>query len=365
MASVRARRYAAGMFWEGWYTDSRGKRSGFNTKIPVQGIRSEKAALELTIFYEANVRAGIDIGDRTWADRKEMFASAWSQFVEEKRLAVRAGTVGLYEQTGQAWLRCMDNLPVGEIGAEQLRQFAERRLRMAGKQGRMTRQTVNRNLRDLRHFLRWCVEKGLIARAPKVSPLKVERVPLESWRPEEMERILVAAAERTISGVRFDLFLRVLLFSALRLSEALSLSWADVDVRRRVLVVAGARTKHGKAVTVPLSLPLIAALKELPTRTGRMFPWSGSSGHLRDVWVATVQAAGVRYLKLHALRHTAARMMVEAGLKPHQLREMLHASLATTLQYYVSADREAIVDAARRIGRSPFATAAQRKQTKG
>lgn len=77
-----------------------------------------------------------------------------------------------------------------------------------------------------------------------------------------------------------------------------------------------------------------------------------------------VAAAGVRYLKMHALRHTAARMMVEAGLKPHQLREVLHASLATTLQYYVSADRESIVDAARRIGKSPYATIGQRNKAK-
>jgi len=47
-------------------------------------------------------------------------------------------------------------------------------------------------------------------------------------------------------------------------------------------------------------------------------------------------------------------MMVEAGLKPHQLKEILHASLQTTLKYYVGADREAVTDAARRIGKSRY-----------
>jgi integrase len=97
-------------------------------------------------------------------------------------------------------------------------------------------------------------------------------------------------------------------------------------------------------------------LREFPKpRRGKLFPWSQGSGYLHDCWKETIERADVRYLKMHALRHTAATMLVDAGLKPHQLQQMLHASLATTLKYYVGTDRKMMNEAARLIGAGRYA----------
>jgi len=358
MASVRARKYAAGLFWEGWYRDKRGKWRGFNTKVPVNGSKSEKSALELTSFVEGQVRAGVDPFRLGAAESGPYFGQVWKEFTAMKRLTVRKGTVSLYEQTGKVWVETMGEMTVAEIDAEMLLKFAEKRLRQRTDRAGLTVQvsTVNRHLRDLRAFLRWSVERGVIQKMPRVRMLKEERGEVQFYSPDEMERILAAAREITISGVRFDIFLRVLLFSALRIGNGLSLTWEDVNLRYRQLAVPGVRTKTGKPVYVPLSLPLVMALRELPKpRTGPMFPWSQTSGHLHECWQATIEKAGVPYLKMHALRHTAATMLVDAGLKPHQLQQMLHASLATTLKYYVGTDRQMMQEAARLIGAGRYA----------
>lgn len=89
--------------------------------------------------------------------------------------------------------------------------------------------------------------------------------------------------------------------------------------------------------------------------------------HLAELFFVsprTVTRAGVPYLKLHALRHTAATMLVDAGLKPHQLQQMLHTSMATTLKYYVGVNRQMMTDAARLIGKSQYSTTIQRKNRK-
>lgn len=168
-----------------------------------------------------------------------------------------------------------------------------------------------------------------------------------------------------VHGVRFDVFLRVLLFSAARLGEALQMAWEGVGLPRRRLVIAGRTTKTGRDSYIPLSRPLVAALRDLPRpRRGRLFPWSGGSHHVQKTWRGIVAESGVPYLKLHCLRHTAATMLVDAGLRPHQLSQILHASMATTLQYYVGTDREIMADAGREIARSRYTTAIQRKSTK-
>lgn len=364
MASVRARKYAQGLCWEGWYRDRRGKWRGFNTKIAVGGKKSKSAALELTAFIEGQIQAGADpFRLDTLTPDGPSFSAAWAEFVALKKLTVRKGTVSLYQQTGQAFLTTVGDPQVAELTADSLLKFAELRLRQrTDRVGRTVQPTtVNRNLRDLRAFLGWCQERGWIARLPRVRLLKQERDEVRFFSPDQMEKLLAAAREVEISGVRFDLFLRVLLWSALRIGEALSLSWENVDLAYRQLAVPGKRTKTGKPVYVPLSLPLLETLKALPKpRRGPLFPWSQASGHLHACWQQTVARAGVPYLKLHALRHTAATMLVDAGLKPHQLQQMLHASLATTLKYYVGTDRAMMEDAARKIGAGRYSTIIQR-----
>lgn len=57
---------------------------------------------------------------------------------------------------------------------------------------------------------------------------------------------------------------------------------------------------------------------------------------LEPVFFNTLEASGVRCIRFHDLRHTAASLMIVRGVPPKLVSKLLrHASVAFTLQVYV------------------------------
>ena len=64
-----------------------------------------------------------------------------------------------------------------------------------------------------------------------------------------------------------------------------------------------------------------------------------------------VKAAGVRKVKVHALRHTAATLMLQTGVPVQVVAERLgHAQVSMTLEVYAHALPDAQQDAAVKLG---------------
>jgi integrase len=72
------------------------------------------------------------------------------------------------------------------------------------------------------------------------------------------------------------------------------------------------------------------------------------SNFTRRVWIPATRAAGVKGLRFHDLRHTAATLAVAAGASTRELMvRMGHSSSAAALRYqHVMADRDAAIAAA-------------------
>ncbi|MDR6632301.1 integrase [Phyllobacterium sp. 1468] len=99
--------------------------------------------------------------------------------------------------------------------------------------------------------------------------------------------------------------------TAMRQGELLSLSWADVDLERRIAHLD--MTKNGESRDVPLSKRAIETLQRLADESTAdlVLPISKSSagqawGHLRG-------RAGSRNLHFHDLRHEAVTRLLERG----------------------------------------------------
>jgi len=121
--------------------------------------------------------------------------------------------------------------------------------------------------------------------------------------PPEAFALLEAAAALNAS---LGALLTVLLYTGVRLSEALRLSWADVDLKRAVATVA--ETKNGAPVTVHLPPAAIAALANLKGRKGKVFALT-KSGRLYTLWAQAEAAANLALpprSAFHILRHTHA-----------------------------------------------------------
>jgi integrase len=144
---------------------------------------------------------------------------------------------------------------------------------------------------------------------------------------------------------------RVAAYAGLRLGELLALRWSDVDFVRSVLTISRAlsageerSTKSGHVRQVPLADQAAAALERLsrrehftapgdlvfPNAIGR--PLDGSA--LRRRFKRARDAAGLRPLRWHDLRHTFGSLLVAGGVDLVSVKDALgHSQLATTSRY--------------------------------
>lgn len=143
---------------------------------------------------------------------------------------------------------------------------------------------------------------------------------------------------------------RLLFYTGLRLGEVLTLRWSDVDLQDRLLLVrrglsGGQETlpKGRRHRFVPLPAPAVATLARLAdredytgpedyvlaNRLGRRLDPSA----LRRRYKRGCQAAGLRPVRLHGLRHAAGSLIARTS-DPVFVRDFLgHAKLATTDRY--------------------------------
>lgn len=92
------------------------------------------------------------------------------------------------------------------------------------------------------------------------------------------------------------------LATAMRRGELLSLTWKNIDFKRRVVYLP--MTKNGSARHVPLSSQAVAILDRLPHHIdGRVFPINDFS--VAAAFMKATKCAGVEDFRFHDLRHTA------------------------------------------------------------
>jgi integrase len=184
------------------------------------------------------------------------------------------------------------------------------------------------------------------------------------YTPEEIEslaRALSAGLHRPSPAERGELerfedrrdaeAVRVAAYAGLRLGELLALRWRDIDWAGSALTISRSlsagfegATKTGHVRRVPLADQAAAALERLSQRAdfvspdeyvfcnalGR--PLDGSA--LRRRYKRARDAAGLRPLRWHDLRHTFGSLLVAAGVDLVSVKDALgHSQLTTTSRY--------------------------------
>lgn len=224
--------------------------------------------------------------------------------------------------------------------------------------------TVLRGHRVLSRALKIAVQRGKIARnvATLVEPPTVKRpmtaLPLTA---EEARRVLEAA-----TGGRNAARWTVALAVGLRQSEALGLQWRDLNLEAGSLSVqrglhrvtgVGLVYEEPKADrsrrTLALPTQLVDALKAHRKAQAVERLAAGAEWHDNDLifasvlgrpldkkadwkaWKALLTKAAVRDVRLHDGRHTAATLLLSAGVHPRVVMELLgHSQMRTTTDIY-------------------------------
>lgn len=157
-------------------------------------------------------------------------------------------------------------------------------------------------------------------------------------------RVLTLAEEARLMATLpapYDMLVRLCLQTGLRMrSEALTLTWEDLDLDRARLTVRAAHAKNGRARVIPLAAGLVTTLTAFRPvgvdPTARVFLSRGGRP-LRDVSSIlrrTARRAQVRGFSPHVTRHTWATRLMQSGADLKTLQTLGGwQSLAMILQY--------------------------------
>ncbi len=182
-------------------------------------------------------------------------------------------------------------------------------------------------------------------------PRRARRLP-RTLSPGEAERLIDAAAGATPRALRDGALVELLYGAGLRVSEAVGLDRAGVDLEQRIVRVTG---KGGRERIVPVGRAAVAALRRYLSR-GRPFL---DRRHRRELFLNArggpltragaflilrrlAEKAGLEPDRVHPhlLRHSFATHLLEGGADLRSVQEMLgHADLATTELYTHVSDR--------------------------
>ncbi|MFH0809069.1 MAG: tyrosine-type recombinase/integrase [Pseudomonadota bacterium] len=220
----------------------------------------------------------------------------------------------------------------------------------------LARSTVARKLAALRSFLGYLVERGVCEAnvARQVHGPRLPRHVPPFLAVDEVFRLLDGEGRAVFSAearLRDAAILELLYSSGLRVSELAALDVTDVDFDLGVARVLG---KGGKERVVPVGRRALDRIRAyLGGRdTGALF-LNLRRGRLTDRSVRRMVGARSALMGHcvgpHALRHSMATHLLEAGAGLRPVQEMLgHASLSTTQKYtHLSVDRlMAVYDAA-------------------
>ena len=229
--------------------------------------------------------------------------------------------------------------------------------------------TANNRYRALQQFFKFLQEEGEIPASPMVNmkPPKVPEEPVEHVELEDLRKILKTCATTAkesrmiatkLENTRDEAIIRFLFDTGVRSAELIALQLDDVDVRGRSATVLG---KGRRPRTVEFGAKTALALdRYLRARRAAAFAsspwlWLGVRGPMTDSGLRQMlerrsQAAGVRHVHPHMLRHSqATEHMRNGGSETALMRNMGWRSPQMIRRYTAAAADELAREEHRRM----------------
>ncbi len=216
--------------------------------------------------------------------------------------------------------------------------------------------TIARKISAIRSFFRYLVKHGIILENPVeliLTPKQEQTIPV--YLPiDDMFRLLDSIKADNLAGLRNRAIFETLYSCGLRVSELSGMNLFDVDFTKSVIRVLG---KGDKERIVPIGRKAQEAIKAYRQKlqvesgisddTNAPLFLNKNKGRLTVRSIARILDKTAKECGLlapvspHALRHTFATHMLDAGADLRVVQELLgHKSLSTTQKYtHVSIDR--------------------------
>ncbi|EMN3631304.1 TPA: DUF4102 domain-containing protein [Pseudomonas aeruginosa] len=266
------------------------------------------------------------------------------------------------------------NVGFAAIMGKRLNEISQRDLesqRMAWLKAGNTDSTANRKMASMRGALSRAIEWGFLTEHPmtrlkqlktdrkgriryllpdeearlrqalddRQETIQAERDSANKWREERHKELLPDLKKVTFPDHLKPLVL-LSLNTGMRRGEVFNLTWADIDLKNKLITVEGDTSKSGQTRHIPMNKETVATIegwrKQHPRNSGYVFP--GKDGkrldNVKKSWDGLLKLARIESFRWHDLRHTFASKLVMAGVPLNTVRELLgHSDLAMTLRY--------------------------------
>ncbi len=310
----------------------------------------ENMATALEVQGERRKPESRAVTSRQWF---EDYATAWlDSFTGRTARGIASTSLSDYKRSMETYaIPFFRRYKLGEIEPPDIKRFAK-----SLSDGGLRASSVRKNLVPLKAMMACAVEDGTLKHNPTVG------VRIAASQDEHDEEPKVKAMSR--GELRLVLaalpkqwrpFFEVLAGSGVRISEALGLTWGDVDlgvaphVRVRWQWYRGKRKRLKSAYsrrTVPLPPRVAKILRErrakvyagsdeapvFATRTGKPL----AARNVRRVLDAATDDLGLGWVSFHTFRHTYASILFDGGKNAKQVQTLLgHHDPGFTLSVYV------------------------------
>lgn len=209
--------------------------------------------------------------------------------------------------------------------------------------------TINIRLRTLRTMCRFWHKEGILSKnlMENIKPLKQDTDDsVNGFKMYEIKALFSVLNERNFSHWRDKVLMLLLLDTGLRINEATTLKYSDLDFKLNTLTVRKEISKNRKTRVIPISSKVLKLLAKLHEESKQYFgddldrifinaygkPYHASVFR-RRLW-NYAKKAGIDNATPHMFRHTFCRDYILNGGDIFTLQRIVgHESIATTRKY--------------------------------
>lgn len=318
-------------------------RKGFPPQVKTFNTRAEAESWALEV--EASMKRG------TFVDRSEAERTTLSEALERYEREVTVHKKSATQEKGRIKTlkdSSLASLPLASIRGSDIANYRDKRTTTVSASSILNELAVLSHLFTIARK-EWGMEHlenpVLLARKPKRPAGRDRRL------MDGEEQRLLDACEKSQSVALAQLVI-VAVETAMRLGELLSLTWDNIDLKRRVAMLPD--TKNGDARLVPLSSRAANALQAVSRhiQDKRVFWNWQASDSVRHGWQRAIQRARTQYekecleldrepdadyltgLRFHDLRHEATSRLFELGFNPMEVAAITgHKTLQMLKRY--------------------------------
>lgn len=331
-----------------WFSDEAGEHT---QTLPIG------ATLEDAILLKGKLQQRRADGEAILRTRKTV-GELLDEWLETRRGFLTESTVLNYEGGIRRLKKTFGSRRITELTPSEIAALIMR-MQKAG----LKAATIKKTLTPLRCAYTVAVRDGLVASSPVVKLLAHERPKADAGKRRclsqgEISSLLRATRSRDGNeSLQWKALFSLLIFTGLRISEALALTWEDITPE-------GVVVRKGKTAAAERMVILIPAVRSLLTRLrlsqapGVEFVFATQQGSplgrrnaLRALH-ATCKHAGIEKYTLHELRHTFASILIAQRELPTLVaKQMGHADPGVTMSVYAHLwnEQESVDDARDRL----------------